>query len=305
MRARILAGTIAVALGVGLVIAIGQSGGQTKAAGDEAAIREASDAYAAAFGKGDLAVILSLWADDAEHVADDGTVTRGKAALNKQFRDGGLLDGKHKLRVQTTGLKVVGGSVAFHDGTTTLTDPDGGSDSSPFSAVWVKTDGKWLLHRVRELPSERTPAVVGREKLSDLEWLIGDWQATGPKTEVTFNARWAKNKSFMLIEQHVLIGGEELVTVVMVIGWDPIEGQLRSWMFDSNGGFGEGMWSRSGSAWIVDAAGVGADGTPAESTNVWKFVDENNFEWTAIDRELDGQPAPDISLKYTRKTAKK
>ena len=305
MRPRIMAGAAVAALGIGLVIAIGHSGGQTKAAGDEAAVREASDAYAAAFNKGDLTAIMSLWADDAEHVSDDGTVTRGKAALTEQFRDGGVLDGKHKLRVQTTGLKIVGGTVAFHDGTCTLTVPDGGSDSSPFSAVWVKTDGKWLLHRVREFPSERTPAVIGRERLKDLEWLIGEWQATGPKTEVNFNARWTKNKSFILLEQNVTIAGEELVTVVMVIGWDPVQEQLRSWMFDSNGGFGEGMWSRFGNAWFVDASGVRADGTTADSANVWKFVDENTLEWSATDRELDGSPAPDISLKYTRKTAKK
>lgn len=29
-----------------------------------------------------------------------------------------------------------------------------------------------------------------------------------------------------------------------VIGWDPAAGTIRSWMFDSDGGFGEGTWSK-------------------------------------------------------------
>ena len=36
-----------------------------------------------------------------------------------------------------------------------------------------------------------------------------------------------------------------------VIGWDPAAGTIRSWMFDSDGGFGEGTWSKKDNSWIV------------------------------------------------------
>ena len=35
------------------------------------------------------------------------------------------------------------------------------------------------------------------------------------------------------------------------IGWDPVAGQFRSWDFDSQGGYSEGLWSRDGDRWII------------------------------------------------------
>ena len=52
------------------------------------------------------------------------------------------------------------------------------------------------------------------------------------------------------------------------IGWDPSAKRLRSWVFDSEGGFGEGVWSKSGNQWIAKMTGVTSDGKTASSTNV-------------------------------------
>ena len=35
------------------------------------------------------------------------------------------------------------------------------------------------------------------------------------------------------------------MTVTQRIGWDPAAKQIRSWEFDSEGGFGEGTWGET------------------------------------------------------------
>ena len=46
------------------------------------------------------------------------------------------------------------------------------------------------------------------------------------------------------------------------IGWDPLARQFKSWVFDSQGGFGEGEFSHDGDAWLIKARGVRSDGRP-------------------------------------------
>ena len=48
-----------------------------------------------------------------------------------------------------------------------------------------------------------------------------------------------------------------------VIGWDPAKQQIRSWIFDSNGGFGESTWAYDGEHWLIKAANVLPNRRPA------------------------------------------
>jgi hypothetical protein len=92
-------------------------------------------------------------------------------------------------------------------------------------------------------------------------------------------------------------------TVVTMIGWDPADGNVRSWFFDSRGGFGDGQWTRDGNSWTITSNGVVSDGRHGTSTNVWKFTDNNAMVWDSKDRQLDGVPMPDNEVKFVRNTA--
>ena len=75
-------------------------------------------------------------------------------------------------------------------------------------------------------------------------------------------------------------------------------------MFDSDGGFGEGTWSKHGDTWVVKFNQVLSDGRKASATNVYKMVDGNTFTWKSIGRKLDGQFLPNIDeVKMVRKAA--
>ena len=58
------------------------------------------------------------------------------------------------------------------------------------------------------------------------------------------------------------------MTVNQRIGWDPLARQIRSWEFDSEGGFGEGKWSRDGERWVIKHTGVRPEGRPPRPRNI-------------------------------------
>ena len=89
-----------------------------------------------------------------------------------------------------------------------------------------------------------------------------------------------------------------------VIGWDPAAGTIRSWMFDSDGGFGEGAWSKKGNSWVVKFHQVLPDGRKASATNIYTIVDDNTVTWKSVGREVDGQFLPNVDeVTMVRKTA--
>ncbi len=81
---------------------------------------------------------------------------------------------------------------------------------------------------------------------------------------------------------------------VQIIGWDPSAKQIRSWVFDSDGGFAEGRWTRKRNSWFVTTTGTLPDGRKASSVNVITYVNDNQFKWRSVNRTVDGQLQPNI-----------
>ena len=54
-----------------------------------------------------------------------------------------------------------------------------------------------------------------------------------------------------------------------MFGKDNADGGIRSWVFQSDGGFGDGLWTRDGKKWTVDFAGVTAEGKKLSATVVY------------------------------------
>jgi hypothetical protein len=54
--------------------------------------------------------------------------------------------------------------------------------------------------------------------------------------------------------------------ITEIIGWDPVAKSMRSWIFSSDGGFGEGPWSHDGERLVILVDGTLADGSPASGT---------------------------------------
>jgi uncharacterized protein (TIGR02246 family) len=281
---------------------------EARAAGKqgEEAIRKAVQSYVAAYNKKDVEGLMAHWAEDAEFVDEAGKSVAGRAALTAMFKR--TFEGRKDLtlKVTTKSIRLLRPDIAVMDGTATTTAADDARDSSPFTAIWARANGKWLLARVQDLPGEGAADTDSHyQYLKPLEWLVGEWENTDKDNRVTLTCKWTRNRNFLLIEQLIHLKDREVMSVTQVIGWDPRLEQIRSWVFDASGGFGEGIWAREGNRWAVKSEGVTADRGVASATSVWKFIDDKDFEWESIERAIDGVPMPDLRLKYTRKPAAK
>ena len=82
---------------------------------------------------------------------------------------------------------------------------------------------------------------------------------------------------------------------MQVIGWDPAAKTIRSWTFDSDGGFDRGTWTQKKDRWFIRNEGVLADGQKGlDGSTIMKKVDENSFTWQTIERTAGGELLPSI-----------
>jgi uncharacterized protein (TIGR02246 family) len=271
---------------------------------DEQALRKAAGDYVEAINGGDPGAVLAFWAPDADYIDEAGKMTRGREAIAALFTKSlpALKGTKATGRVQS--LKFLRPEIALEDGTLEFVAPDGSRDSSRYAVVWTKAGDKWLISSARDLPAEVNdlPSLAAAQ-LQPLEWLVGEWQDRSDAVDVHLACHWAPNKSFLLMDYTVRRAGAEPLQVRQRVGWDPLNGVVRSWTFDSTGGFGEAVWQWDAKRWVTNAEGVLPDGGTGTATHVWEFVDANTFVWRSADRVVDGQPVADAEVKFVRKAA--
>lgn len=285
--------------------------GQTPASKEDPAlskaIGQAVAAYAEVFNKGDLAALSAVWAADAEYIDEQGTVTQGRDAITALFKQYLAELKGAKVAFKVTSVRALTADIAMQDGTSTITMPDGSVDEGRFTAVWVKKNGKWLIHSARDLPYEAADTVGATGALKELQWMIGNWESEKGGIQVT--VRWTLNRAFLSQEYTVKdpTGKDPTsdMQVTQLVGFDPLTGQIKSWTFDSKGGYGEGLWTREGNAWHVETAGVLPNGQTGRALNVIRYVDDQHVVFQARDREISGQPIPDSEVKLVRSKAKK
>ena len=81
---------------------------------------------------------------------------------------------------------------------------------------------------------------------------------------------------------------------MQLIGWIRPAKTIRSWTFDSDGGFAEATWTFKKDRWYIRNQGVLADGRKGSMTNIIKQVDANSFTWQTIDRTAGGDLLPNV-----------
>lgn len=290
---------------LGLTVPPATAQAPSNGAGDEAAIRKSVEAYVAALNRGEVDQVLSYWAEDADYVDETGKAHRGRDAIAALFKKHVQELKGHKVKIDIKSLRFLKPDVAIEDGQLELLSPEGAAETSRYTAVWIKAKDKWLISSARDLPAEgRSTAADGARRLKELEWLIGEWSAEHEGTTVTLSCRWGLNQHFLVQEYTVKEKEGEALSVAQWVGWDPMHGQLRSWVFDSRGGFGGGAWTRKGNTWSVTAGGILPDGRTGSALHVVKFVNDTSFVWRSTDRQIEGSPVADSEVKFARRAAK-
>jgi uncharacterized protein (TIGR02246 family) len=273
-----------------------QPAAQAQPADDTDAIRERVKAYVDAYNKHDAAALAELWADDAVYLnRETGEPIEGRPAIASMFDDMFKEGEADQLAVTVDSIRKITPDVAIEDGTAILVSAEGEPMPSTYTAVHVKKDGQWYLNSVRDTDLPSSPAEAADPgELDQLEWMVGEWVDQDAEGTVRTRCEWAKNHKFLTSHFDVSTGDSLELEGTQVIGWDPVSGTIRSWMFDSEGGFGEGVWSRNGNQWTVQSKSTQADGSQATSTNIYTILDDNTFTWKSVDRQVDGEPQPDV-----------
>ncbi len=183
--------------------------------------------------------------------------------------------------------------MAIEKGTAEVKYANHPPEETTYSAVHVKRDGKWYLDRVSEEEVE-APLPSHYDELKQLEWLVGSWVDGDGQASIQTKVEWTKNRNFLRRSFAVVLGDQIDMSGMQIIGWDAASKQIRSWVFDSEGGFSEATWTRKGDQWFIQNNGTLADGRKATSLNVLTYVNDNSFKWESVNREVDGELLPNV-----------
>jgi uncharacterized protein (TIGR02246 family) len=280
-----------------------QPGGSgTNLGPDEQQIRRAVVAFVEQYNAHKPSELAALFAPDARMVFADGSEVNGGEEIKQSFEEAFEANPKAAVSVVVDSIRFLTPDVAVEEGETTLF-PDGETLASRgrYTVLHLKKNGRWLMQSVRVV-EEQSLSPYG--ELAPLEWLVGQWIDEGRDEVVEANFRWDENKSFLLEEFQVIREGEVLLKGTQRIGWDPQRKQIRSWIFDSGGGFGEAVWTPAGDDWICKASGVTADGISASATRRLSRAAQDRVIWTSTDRLAGGEELPDLAVTMVRKPPK-
>jgi uncharacterized protein (TIGR02246 family) len=272
---------------------------------DKEAIAKNAEAFIEAFGKGDAAALAAFWTPDGDYTTSTGRRFQGREAIEKSFRNFLAENKGLTVRIESESLRFVTPEVAIEDGKTFVIHPDGAPPSrARYTIVHAKKDGKWLLSSVRDSPF--TPP-SNYEHLRGLEWAIGEWSAENDKGEAEHLAlSWTDSQNFITATFTASVKGVSVGQATHWIGWDPLAKNIRSWIFDAAGGFGEGAWTKDGDKWVLKSSSVQQDGKKATATYHVGRVDADTITLQATNRTVDDKPVPDtkeFKLKRVKEEA--
>ena len=287
-----------------IIMVSGVSAEKTDLNQDEIAIRKAIESYVDTYNSWDASAAAAHWSPAGTYIGRNGESAKGpdeiRPALEKLFAEHKGIQVKAALfdvELPSPDLAIAKGFAVFHS-------PGEDNEEVLFTATLVKENGTWKLSKVEEEESSVPIATIA--KLGELEWLIGDWVDQDDDASVETTFRWTKDYAFINGTFRVTVGDRVDLEGTQVIGWDPAAKKIRSWIFDTKAGFGEGEWSRAGNRWTVKVKSILGTGQKASSMNIYTYVDPNTFTWQSVSREVGGELLPDIDeVTVVRKSVQK
>jgi uncharacterized protein (TIGR02246 family) len=260
---------------------------------DEKEIRALLDAFTKAFDAGDAAAAAATYSENGIVVDEQGERTEGRAAIRDLYARSFADNPGSTIAVQVESLRFLGPETAIEEGRTTIKPAAGAvaPDVSRFVAVYIKQDGQWRQGVVRDEPAHD---IAPHERLKELEWLVGDWVNESQDAIVSTTCAWAKGGNFLDREFTMKTEGRPVLSGTQRIGWDPLKKQFKTWIFDSEGGHGEGYFTRIGDEWVIKVEGVREDGRPASATNIITRLGKDRMSWRSVQRTLGGAAIPGV-----------
>lgn len=236
-----------------------------------------------AFNQHDVRTLTSHFSEHGEIIDAGGNISKGADEITKVFTDVFEKSPEVRMNIEIESIRILGSVVAIEEGTTRITyDTD--ETVARYAVVYTKEGDDWKMISARDLPVE---AAVS-DQLRQLEWLVGDWIDESDDSVVMTSYRWSANDRFLVGQFHVETEEEGILDGTVHIGWDPQLKQMRSWVFDSEGGFSTGLWARNADTWIIKLTGVLSDGRTSTCTYRMRRLSSDQAEVDSRDRVIGG-----------------
>lgn len=268
---------------------------------DLEAIKKTAAIYGKAFETNDAAALAALFTDEAEFVDGSDNVVHGKKAIQEAFATLFKNNPNNKIVVDMDVVRRISNTCLVEEGTYTFqsaNDPKASAERSKYVILHVKQPDGWRIASIR---TNHESAVAHHEQLRSLEWLVGTWIDEGADDIIETAWKWSEDGSYLLGEFKITSKGKTALKGTHRLGWDPLLMQIRSWVFDSRGGFSEGRCTPSGNnRWTIKSTGVSSDGDATSATTVYEKKHKDRFQINMQDRLQGGETLPDISVTIVR-----
>lgn len=248
-----------------------------------------------AFNQGNLDALSSYWTDDAEFTNPvSGEVIKGKNDITQflQQRSKEIKERNLHFSFKSGNINFPDADTAIVEGVAEITDKGALLQRNARKIVLVKQNGDWYINNISEIEVPPPPPVSVHFK--DLEWLLGNWVDKDENVTITFSTRWDKFKNFIIQHFKMEVYGLDAMEGLQIIGWDPIDNKIHSWVYDSDGGFGTALWSKNGNSWQAKTDYVLSDGKKGTATNIYTKLNNSSYSFSSVDRKINGEAIPDV-----------
>ena len=270
------------------------------------AVNKALASLAKALNARDAKAIAELFTPKGEFIDADANVFDSHEAIAGEFT--ALFEAnprKNSVAIAVEEIREISPGVLSVDCVATFSDTEGADEDKEradvdFSALLIKqSNGGWLFASVRSEGEGnlRTP----HARLKRLAWLIGEWIDESDESTMHTKTRWSDDGNFLVTDFTIHVTGRKVMSGTQRIGWDGSLKKFKSWVFDSEGGHAEGIWTEFEDRWVVKATGVRPDGDACSATHTYERKGADSYVFAVTDRIVGDDSAPDFTSRVVRK----
>jgi uncharacterized protein (TIGR02246 family) len=265
-------------------------------AADAAAVRARTQEFLKALAKGDAREVAYFWTNTGEYVRDGDVTIRGRDNIEKAYAEHLKTKKPGTVTIEGESIRFLSEDTGVQEGVFVVKRPNPAETTrNRFSALVVRSGGKWYFGLLRELPEAPS--------LQELAWLVGSWTFPSDGAETRMVVEWTESKKHLLCRT-TRKQEDQTTTATQILAVHPATGAIQSWTFESDGSLGEAIWSRKDKGWVAKMTSVTADGDKATATTILTPIDENTFTFQSSERIVDGEKAADVGpIKVTRSPA--
>jgi len=264
-----------------------------------ASVQKSVDASVKAFNEGNVNDLTMMFLPQGEFINEAGTVYQGTKELTELFADFFKRFPGAKISFQVESVRIVG-PIVIEEGVRQITSKEGDTASTfRYIAVRTKEGSEWKIASFRDFPENL--AVPNHERLLPVAWLVGDWVNEGTDGKVTITWKWSEDTNFLLGAFESSSSDSPRNKSSQRIGWDPSIGKVRSWLFDNDGGFAEGIWTILEDSIVIKSSSVNPDGSTSSATLRIIPQGPDRFVIKGTDRIVGNDNEPDYEITVTRR----